>query len=262
VAASALAAFLLAHYGWRSAFFWPGFIIIAAGLLLLLFLPSDKEQLHDSAKDVDQTQSAGNINIWRNPFVWILGFSYFSLKLIRYSLLFWLPFYFHRRLGIAEESAGYLSIVLEVGGVLGAIATGYFADRFFGSDRTRIIAPMLFGLAISLLAYQMIGESNLWTNALAMSAIGFFIYGPDTLISGACSQDIGGAHQTASVAGAINGLGSLGAIFQGAVTAYISESWGWDTLFTTFTALALASGIAVAIALTLIAKRNPAVTPA
>lgn len=91
----------------------------------------------------------------------------------------------------------------------------------------------------------MFGSTSLFANALAMSVIGFFVYGPDTLISGACSQDIGGAQQTGAVAGAINGIGSVGAILQGAVTAYVTETWGWDALFKLFTAMALVAAVAV-----------------
>lgn len=256
VVASAFAAFLLARYGWRSTFFLPGMLVIGLALFIWFLLPADKIQKASTEQSPKDDIVSLRPNIWRNPHVWILGLAYFCLKLIRYSLLFWLPFYFHRQLGLAEESSGYLSIVLEVGGVLGAIATGFLADRYFVVDRTRIVAPLLFGLALSLFFYQMLGLSHLWANALGLSAIGFFIYGPDTLISGACAQDIGGVHQTASVAGAINGLGSLGAVFQGIVTAYVSETWGWEVLFAVFTMLAFVSAILVGISFSASGRRR------
>lgn len=254
VVASALAAFLLARYGWRSAFFVPGMLVVCVGFGLLIFLP--RHHGGDTAKGKHKASQCDRIKIWRNPHVWILGLAYFCLKLIRYSLLFWLPFYLHRRLGVAEESSGYLSIVLELGGVGGAIVTGIVADRYFRTSRPQMVAPLFFGLFLSLLCYQFVGSSSLFANAMAMSAIGFFIYGPDTLISGACSQDLGGEAQTGAVAGAINGIGSVGAILQGAVTAYVTETWGWDALFSLFTALALVSAITVVFSLAVLKRQE------
>ncbi len=244
VVASALAAFLLAHYGWHSAFFAPAALVFVVGLALLLWLPSPPNV---SATVGARESSSTGPSVWKNPHVLVLGFAYFCIKLIRYSLLFWLPFYLHQQLGLAEESSGYLSIVVEVGGVVGAIATGLCADRYFSKGRSYLVAPLLFGLSLSLLLYQWVGVSNIFFNAIAMSVVGFFIYGPDTLISGACSQDLGGENQTASVAGAINGIGSLGAILQGAVTAYVSANFGWEALFSCFTFLALFAAILVAV---------------
>jgi len=128
------------------------------------------------------------------------------------------------------------------------------ADKFLATKRSYLVAPLFFGLSISLLVYQMIGVDNIFFNAIAMSVVGFFIYGPDTLISGACSQDLGGENRTASVAGAINGIGSIGAIMQGVVTAYVSETWGWQALFTAFTLLALVAGVLVALSQSFIAR--------
>jgi sugar phosphate permease len=57
-----------------------------------------------------------------------------------------------------------------------------------------------------------------------MALVGFCLFGPDTLISGAAAQDIGGKHDVAKAAGFINGFGSTGAVFQGLVTSGMSTS--------------------------------------
>jgi len=44
----------------------------------------------------------------------ISGFIYFGFKLIRYSLLFWLPFYLEKQLGYSTGQAGYSSISFEL----------------------------------------------------------------------------------------------------------------------------------------------------
>ena len=77
-----------------------------------------------------------------------------------------------------------------------------------------------------------------------MALVGFCLFGPDTLISGAAAQDLGGRHAVARVAGVVNGLGSLGAILQGRVTSGVTAAWGWNGLFMVFVGLAvLGAGI-------------------
>jgi sugar phosphate permease len=83
-------------------------------------------------------------------------------------------------------------------------------------------------------------------NVLGMALVGFCLFGPDTIICGAAAQDLGGKHNVAKAAGFINGVGSIGAIFQGLVTSGVSKSrFGWNGLFYLFVALALLSAIAL-----------------
>jgi sugar phosphate permease len=85
-------------------------------------------------------------------------------------------------------------------------------------------------------------------NFLSMSLIGFCLFGPDTIICGAAAQDLGGKNNVAKAAGFINGVGSVGAIFQGVVTSNVSKLHnGWNKLFYLFVALALLSSIALLI---------------
>jgi sugar phosphate permease len=181
----------------------------------------------------------------RVPAVWALGGAYFGLKLIRYSLLFWLPYYLHTALGYDEGAAGYLSTSFEVGGIVGAVATGWVSDRWFPERRALLTAPMIFALAFALWLYQAVGDIGMVPNALAMALVGFLLFGPDALISGAAAQDLGGGRAAASAAGIINGLGSIGAILQGSLTATVSATWGWNALFWVFVVLALVSGFAL-----------------
>jgi OPA family sugar phosphate sensor protein UhpC-like MFS transporter len=259
--ATALAGWLLVHYGWRSAFLVPAVWVAGVGALLLFFLverpqdaglPPVEDEEHPpeiaSAAASAELAPAGPSGMRRmlaNPIVWALGASYFCIKLIRYSLLFWLPYYLHKRLGYAEDVAAYLSTAFEAGGIVGVIAVGWVSDRFFSQNRARLIAPTLLALAVALAAYRLVGEWGMAANAISMGVVGFLLFGPDALLSGAAAQDIGGRDAAASAAGIINGLGSIGAILQGVVTATISEAYGWDALFYVFVLTATVAALAV-----------------
>ena len=84
---------------------------------------------------------------------------------------------------------------------------------------------------------------------LAQRDIGFLLFGPDSLLSGAAAQDAGGPGAAALAAGLINGIGSVGAIAQEAVTRGVSARWGWDGLFRVFVGLSLFSALCLVPAL-------------
>ena len=254
--ATALATFLLASYGWRSAFLVPAALVAVVGVVVFLFLVERPEDAGLPPVDPDPAAPApaGGVPaadpyslraLLRLPALWALGGAYFGLKLIRYSLLFWLPFYLKQELHYDERTAGYLSTSFEAGGIIGAIAIGWLSDRYFPGRRIRLAAPAILCLAGALLLYQHVGESGMVQNALAMALVGFLLFGPDTLISGAAAQDIGGSRATGTVAGLINGVGSVGAVLQGLVTAGVTALWGWRALFSCFVAMALVSGLAL-----------------
>jgi len=255
--ATALATYLLINYGWRMAFMAPAVWVAVVGLALFLFLierPEDrgispvKPETENPKTNELMPAAAGRapfLEMIRIPALWALGGSYFGLKLIRYSLLFWLPFYLNRALHYTEGAAGYLSTAFEAGGIIGAIIVGWVSDRYFSKNRLRLVVPLLFALAGSFLVYLMISPLGKLPNVLGLGLIGFLLFGPDALISGAVAQDIGRGRATASAAGLINGLGSTGAALQGIFTAYVAKMWGWHFLFYAFVAFASLSALAI-----------------
>ncbi len=243
LAATALATFLLARWGWRTAFFVPAAALAAVGGLVLLALP-ERGGAPEAARE-GPAASVRSQDILRMPVVWSIGAAYFGLKLIRYSLLFWLPFYLRKELGYSESAAGYLSVSFEVGGIAGAIVVGLISDRYFPGRRRVIASRMIALLAVALLLYTRVAALGPLANFAGMALVGFCLFGPDALISGAAAQDVGGPAAAATAAGVINGLGSVGSILQGWVTVSVSQALGWSALFYLFVALALASAVAL-----------------
>jgi sugar phosphate permease len=246
LAATALATVLLAHWGWRTAFVVPAVALAAVAGLVLLALPEREGAPSPAAQG--SVLPVRSRDILRLPAVWSIGASYFGLKIIRYSLLFWLPFYLHKELGYSEAAAGYLSVSFELGGIAGAIVVGLISDRYFSNRRRVLASRMIALLAVALLLYSRVAALGPAANFAGMALVGFCLFGPDALISGAAAQDIGGPAAAATAAGVINGLGSIGAILQGWITVGISQALGWGALFYFFVALALVSALALRVA--------------
>ena len=78
-----------------------------------------------------------------------------------------------------------------------------------------------------LYVYQVIGATSMAANFMSMMFVGATLFGADSLVSGAVAQDVGGPHAAAAASGFVNGIGSLGAIVQSLVLAWISETYGF-----------------------------------
>jgi len=238
--ATALAAWLLAHYGWRTAFFGPAVWVALVGLLVLLFLREGPETI--APPKPAQIKGAAREAL-RNPIVWLLGASYFGMKLIRYCIDFWLPYYLQKSLGYQADTAAYASTAFQFGGIFGAIIVGWISDKLFPGRRGAIAAICTVALALALALYGRVAPLGLAINFAAMALVGFCLFGPDALISGVAAQDLGGPLAAATVAGVINGCGSIGAIAQGPLVAGVSERFGWQAVFQALMVLAAVSSV-------------------
>jgi sugar phosphate permease len=239
IAATALATFALGRFGWRYAFFVPAAGLAIVALLVLWGVPRDHAESRSRVERPGWTKLR---EVLRLPILYSYGACYFCIKLIRYSLLFWLPFYLHTANGFDEVESGYLSTGFEVGGVLGCIAVGYVSDRSSRS-RAAVAAVSLIGLAIAVFGYAAVqSQAALWHFG-ALALIGALLFGPDALLSGAAAQDAGGSEAAATATGLVNGLGSVGALLQGAVTVGVQQLFGWRGLLHVFVGLSLLASL-------------------
>jgi sugar phosphate permease len=161
----------------------------------------------------------------------VLGASYFFMKLTRYVLLFWLPYFMQDALGYSKALSGTVPLAFEAGGSLGALALGFISDRFFARRRMVVALGALVALSLSLPLYAVMAGSCVAANVAVLALVGFCLFGPDALLSGAAAQELGGRASAGAAAGVINGVGSLGALVGGALTAVISQRYGWPALF-------------------------------
>lgn len=248
IIANSLAGELLAARGWRAAFFGPALIIACVAGTLFLFLPrgSDDEGAavsgHHDEVPLEVRRQAQRAVI-RNRALWCYGGCYFFVKFIRYTLLFWLPYYLAEQLAYSERAAAHLSNAFEVGGIAGVVVIGFLSDRVRRYSRSAVATLWLLGLGVALLAYGRLAHEGTLTNILLLALVGAALFGPDSLVSGAIAQDAGGGHAAATATGFVNGVGSVGAMLQGLVVPVIRERWGWQSLFPVFVVLSFLAAL-------------------
>lgn len=222
--------------GWQWAFYGPAVPTAFVGLLLLFFLPELRAQREDTAelqraaddqKTADRRSARGVV--LRTPFLWALGVTYFFLKLVRYFFWNWAPFYMEKVLHYDKDTAAYAPLIFDFAGIAGAITIGWVSDRFFKGRRVPVAVVSILLLAIALSTYGNAAPHTLAANMIVLGLCGFFLFGPDAIVSATAAQDLGGPTAAAIAAGVINGMGSVGQIVSGplAPSDPLGANWGF-----------------------------------
>lgn len=145
------------------------------------------------------------------------------------------------------KSAGNLSTLFDVGGIVGGILAGYISDKL--RARATTAASFMYAAIPSMLLYRMYGNISHTVNIVLMMIAGLFVNGPYALITTAVSADLGthsslrgDSRALATVTAIIDGTGSVGAALGPLLTGFISTK-GWDAVFVMLMFGALIAGL-------------------
>ncbi|XP_068651320.1 putative glycerol-3-phosphate transporter 1 isoform X2 [Aristolochia californica] len=270
ISGSLIAGAMLKH-GWGWSFVVPGLLMAFVGLLVFFFLPvtpdsvgiddEDEGAVKSPQKEISKPllgggaevkeKAIGFLEAWKIPGVATFALCLFFCKLVAYTFLYWLPFYIsHTEINgeyLSDETAGNLSTIFDVGGVIGGILAGHISDRL--DARAITSASFMYCSIPALFFYRIYGEASLVMNMALMLIAGMFVNGPYALISTAVSADLGthgslngNSRALATVTAIIDGTGSVGAALGPLLTGYISAK-SWNGVFTMLMVAALVSGL-------------------
>jgi MFS transporter, OPA family, sugar phosphate sensor protein UhpC len=271
VAATALAAFIIGHtakhtivnpvgqtvtYAEWQWVFWICAMVLALITVIVFIIFKDKPedvglQIHQEQRLTQgPTPAEAPVSIMDNvreiigqgP-VWVLAMSYFGIKFIRYTFMFWSVTFLTMERGMATDTAGYYSTLFAFVGLFGTMVASYLSDKVFASRRAPICAIMLLGLMVSLFFFNKAPNSLI---PVAMGLVGFMTYGPDFVISAVAVMDFGSRKRAATTAGFVNGMGSIGQIFSGWLVGWIVGNMGWQAVFYFMIFIALACSLLIA----------------
>lgn len=240
----------LTEFSWRRAFLAPSILLLFISLIYIIFdrnSPTDVGlepfEKATCTKKGKRKEKEAQMAVLKNGAVWITAAMYFFLKFTRYAFLFWLPLYLSEALFYSDQQAGYTSMAYEAFGFFGVLAAGFASDYLFKARRFPISSIMLFGLAIVLFLQPYLSPLGIIPTIISIGLIGFFTFGPDSLMSGAAAMDMGKNHGAALAAGIINGVGSAGQLLSPFAVAYVSQKYGWNALFQLFVVVALIAAL-------------------
>jgi MFS family permease len=162
---------IAANIDWRSAFLIVGLAGLPVALLVRLALADPRPRVTGAAAEAASFGAAMRL-LSRKPSFWLMSIGNGSGAIAGYGLLFWLPSFFRRSLGLSlfDISLFYGAIVL-VGGVMGIWATGWLGDRL-GSRR-----PAAYALvpAIAVFLAAPLNAGGLFAPSLPFAFILFLV---------------------------------------------------------------------------------------
>jgi sugar phosphate permease len=250
--ATPLAGFVAAHYGWRAAMFVPAAAMALMGAAVFTSLPSPAAAPAFGVPS--EPVARAQLGVLENGALWLYGASYFFIKLVRYALMLWLPYYLTLVEGYGVERSAYVASAFDAGGVAGVILIGRLADRTRRFSKPGLAALWIALLVPVLFVYSRVGAGSVAVDLVVLALLGALVFGPDSLLSGAAAQDLGGAAAPAMAVGFVNGLGSCGSVLQGIVIPPLASRFGWSAMFP---ALALFALGAVAALIPVLGRGRP-----
>lgn len=257
VLANMMASWVMGHYAgendWRIALFSGAAVLCAVWLVVLtnqrncpedVGLPPVLDPVDPNAEPIEVPEQKG-LGWTRDVVINLVLVSvfYFFVKLIRYALWSWAPFFLARNFGQKGDDAGYIATLFDIFGVLGVVVTGWLSDRFFDSRRAGVSFLMTLVLFGSCVFLYTAGSLSVMAFAIGMAIAGFALYGPDALLTGAGAMDIGSRRGATLAAGLISGVGSMGPIVQEIVIGRLYDHNG-GALEPVFFMLMASAGIA------------------
>jgi len=259
-----LASFLLGAYGYRYAFaggacvmlfVWVSFFFLQRDQPTDVGLPTIVDPPMGSSSSDDSGESSTQQGWTRDAIinVTLMGCCYFFLKFIRYALWSWAPYILASSFELEGDEAGFVSTIFDFAGIAGVILIGIASDRLFSGRR---VGVSMIALSMMLLATGVMyvwGAANLTVFVLCMGLIGFTLYGPDSLISGAGAIDVAGPKQAVLAAGIINGLGSVGSVAQELV---LGKMLGEDSALSAVVGVLVGSAAMSVVFLTILSART------
>jgi sugar phosphate permease len=221
---------------WRWCFVLGAFVLFVA-LVQFYLLQRDRPEdvglapVDDPVTPVDEAvvpepRGSGPMGLSRDAWTNLLlvGGFYFFAKFVRYAVWSWSAFFLKRNYGFSDSDAAGYSIAFDLCGIPGVYVTGWLSDRYFKSRRAGVALAMMIGMTGATALLMAFGDSGSTVFIVLLGLVGFTLYGPDALLTGAGAMDIGGRRAATFAAAVISGFGSLGPVVQELVIAQLYDS--------------------------------------
>lgn len=245
---------------WQAVFYVPGIIGIIMSIILLIMLrdrpialglPPIEDYKNDPLPVVNADKKLGHWLIlkkyvFRNPYLWVLCFANMFIYIIRFGTLDWATKFMYDVKGIDQIQVAIFWTLMPLAGIPGGITAGYLADKFWKGRCTPINLIYLSLLAMSIWGFYIFsGPNNYLLTGMFLLAIGFFVDGPQNLVSGVQASRVTVNEAIATAIGFTGLFGYIGATFSGIGLAFITQTFGWGGMYTSCIISCLLAGILI-----------------
>jgi OPA family sugar phosphate sensor protein UhpC-like MFS transporter len=141
-------AFVVSIAGWRWGFEAAGIAGLAGAVIIMLFMhdsPASKGLLPVMPpKELEKSTGATQLEVLKNPFIWILALSSACMYISRYAINSWGIFFLENEKAYTTLEASSLIGVSSVCGIIGTVLSGVLSDKLFKGNRN--VPALLFGV--------------------------------------------------------------------------------------------------------------------
>lgn len=230
----AFTAALVSATSWRAGFFGPALVCGLGAIILFrtlsdrpqtLGLPPVTEYRRDPAPTEQPGKSVGGlqIEVLRNPAVWVLGCASALMYVSRYGVNNWGILYLQEGKGHPLMDAGAIMSLYAGAGLAGSFFSGIISDRFFDSRRSLLC--FLAGLAqvASLVALHVIPRGHPALDAITLVVFGFAMGILVSFLGGLMAIDIVSPRAAGAASGVVGLFSYIGAAVQDAVSGILID---------------------------------------
>jgi OPA family sugar phosphate sensor protein UhpC-like MFS transporter len=220
---------------WRWGFWGPGLICLVVALVMYRTmadrpetygLPSAAEYKDDlpskaaEKKDVSKDQ----LEVLKNPAIWILGISSALMYVGRYGINNWGVLYLQEVKGYTLVDAGSVLSAYTIATVAGAVASGFISDYFFKSDRNR--PALIFGVidVAALTCLYLLPAGHPWLDSATLFVFGFGLGVLLAYLGGLMAVDLSSKRAAGAAMGMIGCFSYIGAGIQDVVSGTLLDS--------------------------------------
>ena len=238
----AFATFLMGYaiFVWRGLFWVPAAVLLIMAIAVAIALREKPENngqpwqppLNPGAEATPQSMPTGRIwlALIKSPAFLLLLWASAALTLIRTFLEDFTALWLNSS-GMDKKTAGYISALFTIGGMIGTVAIGYISDRINKGNRApaMVVFCMLLGILLFLSGY--FPKNSVLLSTIFFSLAGMLLYAVYSILGGVSAIDFGGNIAPATAAGIMDGAGYLAAVSAGLMAAEIKIAQWEDLIF-------------------------------
>jgi OPA family glycerol-3-phosphate transporter-like MFS transporter/OPA family sugar phosphate sensor protein UhpC-like MFS transporter len=235
-----LCGYLVAQWGWRSCFLVPGGIALLGAWYLWHNLPDTPPSVGlpevEGTHGASGAQTGAEFNsfvlkqVFLNKYIWLVSLGNFFVYTIRYAVFNWGPMMLTETKHLRITHSGWMVGGFEFSGAIGALVGGWLTDRFFGGRAMRVCVLYMALAGFSVYFLWKVPVKSEWIYLLLFCSTGFFIYGPQCLVSIAAAN-LATKRAAATAVGLTSIFGYGSTVLSGWGVGALADQYGWDAVF-------------------------------
>lgn len=233
-----LTGWLVANFGWKSAFLIPGILMSLVALAWFIVVKDTPQEagFDHATRFSDETIQSDKQEVSQSNILhvlkrfWPLVLAAVTGGMLLFALVLWVPTYFVdiHRLGI--DTAANISMFFPIAGTLGTLAISWLLAGPL-CYKEIMSGSVIFFLIGGLLLLHPIASTSLLMSTTLLVLVGSILYGANTIITAILPMVLSDHQEVSTVAGLIDFALNIGASLAGVGVGAIVDKLSWSAMF-------------------------------